>query len=164
MSNTAVHQYLRCCIKFCILHVPYCGHPKHSVLEIALTYDICEKAARREWVGLGCIGNSGIECLAERHSVPGRQVEPWSAFIPIKCVFFPFIRLYPVYPRDLNYHDKGQKNPLSFNNIISNINSAGENYDSECIVAGKNKKCHTEKWTEKITCQERHNTINLHQQ
>jgi hypothetical protein len=40
---------------------------------------------------------------------------------------------------------KKKKKPLNFNNIVSNVNLAGENYDSECIVAGKNKKCHTEK-------------------
>lgn len=56
------------------------------------------------------------------------------------------------------------KKTLNFNITISNVNAAGENYDSGCCVAEKNKKHHTEKWTGKITCQEHRNTINLHQQ
>lgn len=55
----------------------------------------------------------------------------------------PCIRLHPIYSHDLIYHYKGQKS-LNFN-ILSNVNSAGENYDSKCFVAEKNKKCHTEK-------------------
>lgn len=84
--------------------------------------------------------------------------------IIIKCLSFPFIRLHPIYSHDLIYLYKGQKKTLNFNIIISNVNSAGENYDSGCFVAEKNKKCHTEKWTGKITCQEHHNTINLYRQ
>lgn len=53
---------------------------------------------------------------------------------------------------------------LRFNIIISNVNSAGENYDCGCFAAEKNKKRPTEKWTRKITCQEHHNTINLYRQ
>lgn len=88
-------------------------------------------------MGWGASG-SRVFSAAEHYGVPGRQVELWSTFIPVRCVSFPFVRLYPIYPRDLIYHDKGKKkNPLSFNNIISNVNSAGENYDSGCIVAGK---------------------------
>lgn len=53
------------------------------------------------------------------------------------------------------------KKALRFTVIISNVNSAGENYDSGCFATEKNKKRPTEKWTGKITRQEHHNTINL---
>lgn len=73
-----------------------------------------------------------------------------------------FIRLHLIYSHDLVYSIKVKN--LNFPIIISNVNSAGENYESGCFVPEKYQKCHTEKWPGKITRQEHHNTINLYQQ